>query len=125
MGTFNFWQRWLLFVGIIVSIFGLFISFFSGTALFALFDSLINPAFWGTVTIPGDAKAFQRWIYGAWGATVAGWGIFIIFIAEYPFKKKEKWSWHCLWSGLLLWFIVDSGFSAYFRVYFNRLTAIC
>ncbi|OGP50060.1 MAG: hypothetical protein A2Y79_00635 [Deltaproteobacteria bacterium RBG_13_43_22] len=119
MGNFYFWQRWLLVVGIIVSLFGLFISFFSGTALFALFDSLINPVFWGAGPLPDDAKAFQKWIYGAWGATVAGWGIFIIFLARNPFKKKEKWSWHCLWSGLLLWFIVDTGFSAYFRVYMN------
>ena len=81
MGNFYFWQRWLLVVGIIVSLFGLFISFFSGTALFALFDSLINPVFWGAGPLPDDAKAFQKWIYGAWGATVAGWGIFIIFLA--------------------------------------------
>ena len=119
MGNFDFWQRWLLVVGIIVAFFGLFLSFGSGTVLFAIFDSRINPVFWGTGTLPANTKDFQQWIYGAWGATVAGWGIFIIFIAGYPFKKKEKWSWHCLWSGLLLWFIIDTGYSAYFRVYIN------
>lgn len=119
MERFLFWQRWLLIVGFGISAFGVFMSFFSGTALFQIFDSNINPIFWGTENIPTNIREFQKWIYGAWGAAVAGWGIFVIFIAQYPFRKKEKWAWHCLISGLLVWFFIDTGFSAYFKVYIN------
>ena len=80
MEGFLFWQRWLFIVGVVISIFGMFISFFSGTALFYLFDSNINSVFWGTADVVDGARGFQRWIYGAWGATVAGWGIFVTFI---------------------------------------------
>lgn len=119
MEGFLFWQRWLFIVGVVISIFGMFMSFFSGTALFYLFDSNINSIFWGTADVADGVKGFQRWIYGAWGATVAGWGIFVTFIAHYPFQRKEKWSWNCLLSGVLVWFIIDTGFSAYFNVYIN------
>jgi hypothetical protein len=96
-------------------------SFFSGTALFYLFDNRINSVFWGTADVADGVKGFQRWIYGAWGATVAGWGIFVTFIAHYPFQRKEKWSWNCLLSGVLVWFMIDTAFSAYFNVYINLI----
>ncbi len=119
MERFLFWQRWLVIVGVAISIFGIFMSFFSGTSLFNLFDNSINPIFWGTADVANSVKGFQKWIYGAWGATVAGWGIFVTFIAHYPFQKKEKWSWNCLLLGVLVWFIIDTGFSVYFNVYVN------
>ncbi len=124
MERFLFWQRWLFIVGVIISIFGLFMSLSSGTALFYLFDSHINSVFWGTPDVAQGVKAFQRWIYGAWGATVAGWGICLTFIVRYPFRRKEKWSWNCLLSGILLWFIIDTGFSAYYHVYNNVILNI-
>src|SRR4030042_2075634 len=77
MEGFLFWQRWLLIVGVVISIFGIFMSFFSGTGLFYLFDSNINPIFWGTADVANGVKGFQRWIYGAGGAKVAGWGLFV------------------------------------------------
>lgn len=116
---FRFWQRWLLVVGIIVTAFGLFIAFFSGTAFFRLFDDNINPAFWGTSDVPDAARDFQKWVYGAWGATVAGWGVFILFIARHPFARREKWAWDCLVWGLSVWFVIDTGWSAYCRVHVN------
>jgi|SRR3989338_2227567 len=115
MKSFLFWQKWLLACGFASSIFGIYMSFFSGTVLFKLFDSNINSIFWGTDNISSNVKEFQKWIYGAWGATVTGWGIFMIFIAHYPFQKKEKWAWNCLISMLLAWFFIDTGFSIYFK----------
>jgi len=119
MESFLFWQRWLLIVGVVISIFGMFMSFFSGTALFYLFDNRINSVFWGTGDVTEGVRGFQRWIYGAWGATVAGWGICVTFIVHYPFRRKEKWSWECILWGVLVWFMIDTGFSVYFNVYIN------
>ena len=119
MNRFWLWQRWLLIVGVIISIFGVMLALFSQTALFAFFNQQINPIFWGTVDLPANAQAFQPWIYGVLGAVMAGWGIFTTFIVRYPFKRKEQWAWTCLTSGVLAWFVIDTFISLSFKVYFN------
>ena len=119
MDRFLFWQRWLFAVGVLITVFGIFMAFFSGTAIFKVFDTSINTVFWGTETVNESTMSFQRWIYGTWGATIAGWGIFVVFIAYYPFRQKEKWSWNCSLLGLLFWYLIDTGFSTYYGVYIN------
>jgi hypothetical protein len=119
MNKFTFWLKWLFVVGVIICVFGVFMAFLSGTALFDLFDSQINPVFWDTEDVDSAIKGYQQWIMGVLGATMASWGIFVLFIAHYPFRRKEKWSWNCLTVGLLVWFLIDNSISLYFRVYFN------
>lgn len=121
MDRFSFWQRWLFVYGLMISIFGVFMAFFSGTIFFELFNNQINPVFWGVENIPATTRTFQGWLYGVSGSIMTGWGIFLTFIAYYPFKMKEKWSWNCLISGLLVWFVMDTSISVYFNVYFNVL----
>jgi hypothetical protein len=101
--SFSLWQRWLFLVGLIMSAFGVLLALFNATPLFALFDQQINPVFWGTVDIPGEARDFQKWVYGVLGATLAGWGVFLAFIAHYPFKRREKWA-ETACHGVLVWF---------------------
>ncbi len=119
MQSFSFWQRWLFVVGIIIAGFGTLMALVSGTPLFDLFNRQIDPAFWGTNAVGNAAKQFQQWIYGVWGATIAGWGIFVTYIARYPFNKKERWARNCLVLGLFIWFILDTWLSAFYKVYFN------
>jgi hypothetical protein len=121
VNKFSFWQKWLFVIGLLITVFGIMMAFLNGTPLFALFNSQVDPAFWGTEGIAENARTFQQWIYGVLGATVAGWGIFMAFIAHYPFKRREKWSWTCLVVGLLLWYLVDTAISLNFRVYFNAV----
>jgi len=121
MHKFSFWQRWLLVVGLVIAAFGMVMALFNGTIVFELFNGQIDPVFWGAGDMPEAATRFRQWVYGAWGATVAGWGIFIAFIAHYPFRHKEKWSWNCLAVGLLVWYLVDTAISLYFKVYFNAV----
>jgi len=104
-----------------ISFFGVFMAFFSSTVFFESFNNQVNPVFWGAENVPATTRTFQEWIYGVLGSTLTGWGIFITFIANYPFKMKEKWSRNCLISGLLVWFVMDTGISLYFNVYFNAL----
>jgi hypothetical protein len=121
MKEFSFWQRWLFAVGALLTVFGIVMAFFSGTAVFELFNSQVDPVFWRTEDIADNARRFQQWIYGVLGATVAGWGVFVTFVAHYPFRKKEKWSWDCLVVGLLLWYLTDTAISLNFKVYFNAV----
>ena len=120
MKNFNFWQKWLFIVGIYLAVFGLVLAFFNQTQLMdSAFNNQINPAFWNDEGIPENTVLFQSWIYGVLGATVSGWGIFIAFLAYYPFKAHEKWAWNCIAVGIATWFIADTAISVFYQVTFN------
>ena len=121
MYRFVFWQRWLLAVGLLTVLFGVVMALLNGTAAFDVFNQQIDPVFWG-VEGPSDASAlFQRWAYGAWGATLAGLGILIVFTVQFPFRRQETWARDCLVLGLVVWYVLDTGISLFFGVYFNAI----
>lgn len=119
MRNFEFWQRWLIGIGILITAFGVVMALFNSTFFFALFNNQIDPVFWGSRGPEGGAIAFQRWVYGGWGATVAGWGLTIAFLAAYAFRTKESWVRNGLTMGLGLWFVLDTVISLRERVFFN------
>ena len=84
-----------------------------------LFGRQIDQAFWDSTVLPAVVTSFQSWIYGAWGATIAGWGIFLSLITYIPFKQREKWAWNCLVVGMGVWFVLDTGISWQYGVSFN------
>jgi hypothetical protein len=112
-------QRWLLILGAIIVVFGVALALLYSTPLFDIFRTQIDPAFWGVGELTGGTALFQQWIYGVLGATMAGWGVCIAFIAAVPFKRKEKWAWNCLATAVSLWFVVDTFLSGRFGVMFN------
>ncbi len=119
MTSFSFWQRWLFILGVAVSVFGVMMALLSGTPLFDVFNRQIDPAFWGGQAVDRATKQFQHWLYGAWGATIAGWGITLTYMARYAFSRKERWARNGLIFGLLVWFLLDTSLSAFYGVYFN------
>jgi hypothetical protein len=119
MNRFKFWLSWLKVVGFGLIIFGFFMTFFNATSLFALFNQGIDPVFWGEGIATKSAIAFRTWVYGAWGATIAGWGISLIMLVYNALAKRERWSWYAISIGLLVWYLLDTGVSAYFNVSFN------
>ncbi len=127
MDTFRFWQKWLLVVSYAITAMGLIIAFSTLTLFFDLSDKLYNPIFWGTKSISAETARYQIWNFGVLGPIIAGWGIFYIFIVRHPFKKKEPWSWNCLFLGTIVWFIIDNGYSVYYLVYPNIVlnTILC
>ena len=121
MKQFSFWQRWLFVFSLIVIVFGLGMALLNRTLLFTIFDSQVNPAFWRTDSLPDGVDPFQGWIYGVLGATMAGWGVFLAFLARYPFRNRERWAWNALLLGLSLWYVTDTLISLYFGVVFNAV----
>ncbi|MHC1782522.1 MAG: hypothetical protein AB9891_07145 [Anaerolineaceae bacterium] len=117
--SFVFWQKWLIIVCLFILLFGVGMAFFSGTQVFEIFHRQIDPAFWQKVPEEGNIREFQGWVYGVWGATLAGWGVFLTFLAAYPFRAREKWAWNCMASGLIVWFMLDTGVSLVYEVWFN------
>ena len=122
MTSAEFWNRWLLFVGWLLVVFGLLLGFLNQTQLFDVaFNRQIDPVFWPTGIATESIAFFQAWIYGVLGATVSGWGVFVVFLAAYPFKKRERWAWNCIAAGITLWYIADTSISLYFGVTFNAV----
>jgi hypothetical protein len=116
----DFWTNWLLAVAIVLVLFGLSLCFFNQSLLFeVLFNSNIDPVFWGLNFVPLSSVSFQRWVYAVLGATVAGWGVFLAFLANSPFRRKEKWAWNCILAGMLTWYLPDTILSMQFGVVFN------
>ncbi len=119
MKNFQFWQRWLLVVGILITVFGLLMAFASSAPLFELFNRQVDPAFWGARPVSPEAASFRDWIYGVWGATIAGWGVAVIFVAQEPFRRNERWAWYCLTVGVGGWYLLDTALSLVYGVWFN------
>lgn len=120
MTNFNFWRKWLLFVGVYLAFFGLFLTCFSQSKVMDyLFNQHIDPLFWGSAPLPQSAEAFQGWIYGVLGAVVAGWGTLIAFWAAYPFKSRQRWAWNGLTAAVAIWYIADTAISAQYGISFN------
>lgn len=122
MGSFSFWRAWLVAVSWAFVVFGLALAFFNQTTLFnALFNDRVNPAFWPGSAIPPEARTFQQWVYGVLGAVLAGWSIFMAFLAQHALPLKQLWAWRCFVLGIVVWFLVDTSLSVYFGVGFNVL----
>lgn len=120
MKKFIFWQKWLLFVGVYLVAFGLYLTFFNQSSLMNfLFNRQIDPIFWTAEALPENILNFQGWIYGVLGAVIAGWGTLIAFWAYYPFKTREKWAWNGLALGTGIWYCADTIISAVYGVSFN------
>ncbi len=121
MNSFTFWQRWLSIFGLIIIAFGLGMAVLNSTPLFDLLNRQVDPVFWGTQPLPREALAFRGWIYGVLGATMAGWGVFIAFLAQSPFRRRERWAWNCTALGILVWYLPDTAISLASGVIFNAM----
>jgi hypothetical protein len=121
MGRFNFWRIWLFIVAIIIAVFGVLMAFLNQTAVFSTFNREINVVFWPSEEVGRGLPQFQNWVYGVWGATVAGMGIFAAYVAHYPFARREKWARQCLAAGTVVWYVLDTYISLASGVIFNAL----
>jgi hypothetical protein len=121
MRRFNFWRIWLLIVAVAIAVFGVLMAFLNQTAVFSTFNREINVVFWPSGEVGRGLPQFQSWVYGVWGATVAGMGIFAAYVAHYPFAKREKWARQCLAAGTVVWYVLDTYISLASGVIFNAL----
>jgi hypothetical protein len=121
MRRFHFWRIWLLIVTVVITVFGVLMAFLNQTAVFAIFNREINIVFWPNGEVGKGFPQFQSWVYGVWGATVAGMGIFAAYVAYYPFARREKWARQCLAAGTVVWYVLDTHISLTSGVIFNAL----
>ncbi len=108
--SFDRWCRWLTVVAAGVAVFGVSMAVFGGTPLVGPVNAFFDPVFW-PASAPAVVVDFRAWVYGAWGATLAGWGIVLVFIARGPFAGREPWAWRAVAAGTVTWFLLDTGVS--------------
>ena len=118
MSRFDFWRRWLEGMAWLLVLFGLAVALINQSAVAdMLVNRHVDPAFFADM--PAEASAFQAWIYGVLGATIAGWGACMVAVVRVPFTRRQVWSWNAIAIGVSLWFVVDTTISALHGVWFN------
>jgi hypothetical protein len=112
-------ERWLMAAGGILLGFGVVMAVAGDAEIFRnSFGLLIDPAFWPR-GVPPEAARFQAWVYGAWGGTVAGFGMLIALIARPALSGGNRRLRTGALAALTVWFVVDTGASLTFGVWGN------
>ena len=106
------WQRWFLVAGLTMVAVGLVIAFLGAHPWAATLTAPFHEVFWPGGAVPNAARHFQRFIYGVLGGSLAGWGVFLVFLARTALARGEQWAWRCAAAGFGLWFVIDTGLSA-------------
>lgn len=113
---FEFWRKWLLFVAIVMAVFGAIMCVANDTGLFEWMDDLFYPVFYYKTAPSAAEAAFKAWTYGVIGAVMAGWGVMMVFVVAIPFKRKESWAWTATLASVVVWFVLDTSASAFYKV---------
>ncbi len=116
---FEFWRKWLVWVNVVTVGFGLLVAFAGDSALFFHHNEGTKQAFFAGQSLPPEAQRMKQWLFGIIGGTIVGFHVLMIFIAAYPFRGRARWAHRALTAGLLSWFCIDSGLSAYYGALYN------
>lgn len=119
MQNFGFWQKWLLYVFGLQALGGLVCCFAGPNYAFGPAYTYYQKVIWGMPTVPDNAQVFHDWIYGVLGATLSSWAVAMMFVTQYPFKKKEMWAWNCILISLLVWFLPDTAITLSYGIWPN------
>lgn len=113
---FRFWRNWLLAAGAAQVPFGLALAFLGLERILPAYHRAMCRAIWDGPTVPETARLFHDWLFAVLGATLAGWGALVAWIAYGPLARGERWAWRAVAASLLLWFVPDTAMSAYYGV---------
>ena len=105
----------------LVVIVGVFLALFSDFLFSDFLNSKINRIFFSGVPPAYQVGLLKKWMLGISGAIMVGWGLSMLYVVSFPFKRKEQWAWRCIFYPVLAWYLLDSSISAYFGVGFNVL----
>ncbi|NJL10955.1 MAG: hypothetical protein HC908_14390 [Calothrix sp. SM1_7_51] len=63
-------------------------------------------------TVFGDtATLYILFIYRLLGAVMIAWMISLLFILAGPFRQGQREGWYAVTASIVVWFLIDSGFS--------------
>lgn len=106
------WERWLVGVAVAIIVFGIAMSVLAGTAVFAPVMRLVEAVFWPDAVPDPESRALLAWALAVWGATLAGFGICVAWIAAVPLAAGSRGAWWTLLAATVVWFALDTARSA-------------
>lgn len=113
---FRFWRNWLLAAAAAQVPFGLALAILGLERVFPAYHRAMCRALWGDPAVPEAARLFHDWLFAVLGATLAGWGLLVAWIAHGPLARGERWAWRAVAASLLVWFVPDTAMSVYYDV---------
>jgi len=125
MGSFDFWQRWLVVVCFLFAGVGILLATLDSLAIFGPWNAGIDAVFAENEQIGSEARAVKSFLLGPLGGTILGMFVLCGFVAAGPFKRREPWAWWAITSSLLAWFVLDSAVSIAHGAWFNVALINC
>ncbi|HKK10268.1 MAG TPA: hypothetical protein VJ939_05495 [Bacteroidales bacterium] len=119
MKNFAFWKNSLITVNLVTIGIGLLIAFAGNSFLFEIHNDGTYQTFFDGNAPSEKMMAFKDWLFGIIGATIVGFHTLIVYIAKYPFTRKEKWARNAIAMAMTTWFILDSALSISFGAFYN------
>jgi hypothetical protein len=116
--AFRFWTRWLMVVSLAMSVFGVALVLFD-TRLLPGFSTWFSLSMWGTPVIPDSALRYHQFANAVLGSVMSAWGVLLAFVVRHAFASGQRWAWNAIALAVAVWFIADSGVSAYLNVWPN------
>jgi hypothetical protein len=110
----------LIINAIVFIILGIYAVLFNNSSLFSIINWIMDPNFWDNERLSNGTMKFKIFTWDLLGMFHIIWGINIFYIVKYSLKKKEAWSWRCLFIQVVVWLLVI----AYFTLSIKRNTFI-
>lgn len=98
---------------------GIILVLFSQLVNSYFLNAKIDKVFFNDLIIDKNLDSLKNWYTGVTGAVMMGWGFAMLYVVNYPLRKKELWAWRSMFYPVLAWYILDSGISAYYGVLIN------
>ncbi len=81
------------------------------TVMQQLFDTLFFASPDLAAQFGAEANAYIRFVYGVLGAVIIGWMVTFMSLLVGAFQYPQRSTWRTLTLSVVVWFVVDSGFS--------------
>ncbi len=125
MGSFEFWQRWLVASCLLFAGVGVLVAVENTLFVFDAWNGGIDAVFGEDGAIGPEATRVKSFLLGPLGGTILGSYVLCGFIAAGPFKRREPWAWWAITLSLLAWFGLDSAVSIAHGAWFNVVLINC
>ena len=125
MGSFAFWQRWLVASCFLFASVGVLVAAGNGLPLFAPWNAGVDAVFAEGDVLGSEAQEVKSFLLGPLGGTILGSYVLCGFVAAGPFARREPWAWWAITGSLLSWFVLDSAVSIAHGAWFNVLQINC
>lgn len=107
--SFQFWRRWLILVTGGVILYALILIFLP-EPMKNLFEQLFF-SHESPIAANQGARSSATFVYGVLGAVLIGWMTTLLLLLIGPFQRPQRDIWNTLTVSIIVWYVIDSGFS--------------